>query len=76
LEEQPLNPYFEENGFKSKAAIKNLGSTFIYICVFALLVVQLQLLGFISKYSIKISLMYQWMRDKLIWNGFFAFILS
>jgi hypothetical protein len=36
----------------------------------------LPLLALLSKNSIKISLLYQWMRDKLIWNGFFAFILS
>jgi len=76
LEEQPLNQYFEENDFSSKVAIKNMGSTFVYICIFVLLVLQLPLLAIISKNSIKISLFYQWMRDKLIWNGFFAFIMS
>ena len=58
LEEQPLNPYFEENGFSSKVAIKNLGSTFVYICIFALIVLQLPLLALLSKNSIKISLLY------------------
>jgi hypothetical protein len=71
-----LNPFFEENGFKSKDAIKNLGSSFIYICIFALVLLLLPFLAFLSKFSKRFSLLYQWMKDILIWNGFFAFIMS
>jgi hypothetical protein len=71
-----LNPFFEENGFKSKYAIINLGSSFVYICILTLVILLLPLLAFLSKFSTKISFANQWMRDKIIWNGFFAFVMS
>ena len=48
--DQPLNMYFDENGFESKALIKNLGSTFVYLVLyFILLVILLPLLLVIGR---------------------------
>jgi hypothetical protein len=32
----PLNAYFEMNGYSSKSVILNMGSTFVFIIIFAL----------------------------------------
>lgn len=42
--EEPLNMYFEENGFQSKALIKNLGSTFVYLSLYIVLLCFLALI--------------------------------
>jgi hypothetical protein len=34
-EDTALNPYFEENGFSTRILIKNLGSTFVYLIIYA-----------------------------------------
>ena len=31
FDDQPLNAYFDENGFQSKMSMRNLGSTFVYL---------------------------------------------
>ena len=36
-DDEPLNIYFDENGFGSKMLIKNLGSTFVYLALYSLL---------------------------------------
>lgn len=36
-EDEPLNDYFDINGFSSKSVIKNLGSTFVFLAVFILM---------------------------------------
>ena len=33
-DEEPLNDYFEENGFKSRVLMKNLGSTIVYLALY------------------------------------------
>jgi hypothetical protein len=47
--EQPLNMYFEENGFQSKALIKNLGSTFIYLLLYLVTLCCLPLIKFLGR---------------------------
>lgn len=44
LEEQPINSFFDENGFESRALIKNLGSTFIYLFVLIIATLQIPVL--------------------------------
>ena len=48
--EEPLNMYFEENGFQSKALIKNLGSTFVYLGLYMVLLCFLPLVRLMSRY--------------------------
>jgi hypothetical protein len=76
LEENSLNPYFEENGFSSKMMIKNLGSSLVYTIFLALLLLLLPLLRFLSLYSKWLEGINNWTGEKLIWNGIFYFILS
>jgi len=43
-----LNQYFDENGFSTKVLIKNLGSTFVYMviyCIILLMIPILKILG-------------------------------
>jgi hypothetical protein len=47
--EEPLNMYFEENGFQSKALIKNLGSTFVYLGLYIVLLCFLPLVRLMSR---------------------------
>jgi hypothetical protein len=47
--EEPLNIYFEENGFQSKALIKNLGSTFVYLGLYIILLCMLPLIKLLSR---------------------------
>jgi hypothetical protein len=47
--EEPLNMYFEENGFQSKALIKNLGSTFVYLGIYIILLCFLPLVRLMSR---------------------------
>jgi len=47
--DQPLNLFFDENGFESKALIKNLGSTFVYLVLYMLLVPLLPLIRVIGR---------------------------
>ncbi len=47
--ETPLNIFFEENGFQSKALIKNLGSTFIYLVLYLLTIALLPLLAWLGR---------------------------
>jgi hypothetical protein len=46
-----LNPYFDENGFSTKIVIKNLGSTFVYLILFIVILVLIPVLKVLAKYS-------------------------
>ena len=48
--DRPLNLYFEENGFESTALIKNLGSTFVYLVVYLILLATIVVTSFLGKY--------------------------
>ncbi len=46
--DEPLNDFFDENGFSSKTLIKNLGSTFVYLAIYLvamLLILVFKILG-------------------------------
>lgn len=47
--DESLNMYFEENGFQSKALIKNLGSTFVYLGLYVVLLCSLPLVKFLGR---------------------------
>jgi predicted PurR-regulated permease PerM len=49
-EEKALNDFFEENGFSTKILIKNLGSTFVYLILYLLILIFLPLLKIFAKY--------------------------
>ena len=50
-EDAALNPFFEENGFSTKVLIKNLGSTFVYLVLFILILGLMPLLNIFGKQS-------------------------
>ena len=50
-EDTALNPFFEENGFSTRILIKNLGSTFVYLVLYALALLLLLVLKWFSNYS-------------------------
>lgn len=52
IEDTPLNPFFEENGFQTRILIKNLGSTFIYLLIYVFALLILPFLNLLSLYSI------------------------
>ena len=39
-----LNQYFEENGFSTKVLIKNLGSTFVYMVIYSVILLMIPVL--------------------------------
>jgi hypothetical protein len=43
-EDEALNQYFDENGFSTKVLIKNLGSTFVYIVIYCLILLMIPIL--------------------------------
>ena len=47
-----LNRYFEINGFTSKSLIKNLQSTFIYLILYAFLILLMLLAYILSSFSL------------------------
>jgi hypothetical protein len=47
--EEPINMYFAENGFQSKALIKNLGSTFVYLALYLVLLCLLPLIKLMAR---------------------------
>lgn len=53
INDEPLNDFFDENGFGSKLFMNNIGSTIIYFLIFILMWVILALLNLIAKLSIK-----------------------
>jgi hypothetical protein len=75
-EDTALNPYFEENGFSTRILIKNLGSTFVYLIIYAFGLSLLPLLSWLSKYSNRIFKFHGWLKNQLIWNGVLLFIMS
>jgi hypothetical protein len=75
-DEQPLNPFFQENGFSSKVLIKNLGSTFVYIIILLAILLSLPILYLLGKYFNIISKFHIWLRDRLIWGGIISFLMS
>jgi hypothetical protein len=48
--DQPLNLFFDENGFESMALIKNLGSTFVYLVVYLILLDTIAVTSFLGNY--------------------------
>lgn len=34
IEQEAINPYFDQNGFTSKLLVINLGSSFVYIFIY------------------------------------------
>jgi hypothetical protein len=83
--DQPLNLYFDENGFESKSLIKNLGSTFVYLVLYIFLCVPsvshkfhrskiCSVIFHINSY--RISRISNWLSKQLLWNAVFRFILQ
>ena len=48
---EPLNIYFEENGFTTKILLKNLGSTTLYIAILILSFILIPILQCLGKFS-------------------------
>ena len=48
-DDKPLNIYFDENGFSSLSLIKNLGSTFVYLIVYCLLLGLIPIFSLLGK---------------------------
>jgi len=44
-----LNDFFDENGFSSKILIKNLGSTFVYLALYLVMMALLPLFSILGK---------------------------
>jgi hypothetical protein len=56
--------------------IKNLGSTFVYMILFIFIILLLPVFKFLGKHSDLMLRVYEWMRKKLLWNGFILFLIS
>lgn len=74
--DSPLNTYFDQNGFSSKALIKNLGSTFLYLIgVFASLL-SIPIFGYIGRTKLPVLLKWEKkLKEWMLWNGTIRFIL-
>ena len=47
-EDEALNLYFDENGFSSMSLIKNTGSTFVYLVLYAVFTALIPIIKFVS----------------------------
>lgn len=63
-----LNSFFEENGFSSKFLISNLGSSFVYLTLYCVLLILYLLLSLFSRYASKIDWLGSKLKRKLSWN--------
>lgn len=75
-EDQALNQYFDENGYSTKVLIKNLGSTFVYMVIYCLLLLMIPILKFMSNIFPKLSKAHMWLKQKMLWNATISFILQ
>ncbi|TNV87059.1 hypothetical protein FGO68_gene16087 [Halteria grandinella] len=74
----PLNVYFDMNGFSSTQSVTNLGSTFIFLCLFV------ALHGILLSLKIFKSILgkswldqpIKWLGSKIVWSGTVRFILQ
>ena len=51
VESEPLNDFLGENGFRSALAIKNLGSTFVFLIIYGCIWVLIKLLEQLGRFS-------------------------
>jgi hypothetical protein len=72
----PLNSYFDENGFSTKSALKNLGSTTIYLGILCLLLLQIPLLSICKSKSRCIEYIHSKLSENLLWSGTLKFIFA
>jgi hypothetical protein len=56
-----LNHYFEENGFSTKVLIKNLGSTFVYMLIYILILLIIPILKILGRRVLKFKKAYMWL---------------
>jgi hypothetical protein len=56
-----LNQYFEENGFSTKVLIKNLGSTFVYMVIYILILLIIPILKILGRRVPKFKKAYTWL---------------
>ena len=71
-----LNGFFEENGFQSKSLVRNLGSTFIYICLYLLGYLLIGIFRCCKPASPKLLRFQTWLEKFLLWNSALRFVLQ
>jgi hypothetical protein len=55
-----LNQYFDENGFSTKVSIKNLGSTFVYMVLYCLILLMIPILKILGKRVARLKNAHLW----------------
>ncbi len=79
-EGQGINTFFNENGYSSCIFIVNLGSTFVYLLIYfviMLLLISIRVIRGIICDSIGfLRLFSDWLESKVLWNSVFRFIIQ
>jgi hypothetical protein len=57
---EALNQYFDENGFSTKVLIKNLGSTFVYMVIYCLILLMIPILRILGKRISRLKNAHKW----------------
>lgn len=74
--DEPLNAYFDANGFGSKSVILNLGSTAVLIAVFILLHIIAMVLKPCSKVYPRLGKLKEKLHSSLYWDGSLRFLVQ
>lgn len=75
----PMNQNFNIGGYQSKNALKNMQSTFIFLCCYVFLLFVLFLLDALKRINVygSVSMKVQkWLEEALLWNGVLRFIVQ
>jgi hypothetical protein len=75
-DQDALNGFFDENGFQSKSLVKNLGSTFIYICLYLIGYLLIGIFRCWQPASPRLLRFQAWLEKCLLWNSALRFILQ
>ncbi len=72
IEDEPISDFFADSGFQSMSALRNLGSTLIYLIVylFAFLV-----MGFLKLLN-RGTAVYEGLKKRLMWSSSIRFVIQ
>jgi hypothetical protein len=80
LDEEALSLFFDQNGFSSCIFIVNLGSSFVYLLIYAFILALLFLLRLTRLIScekiICLKSFSDWLEGKILWNSVFRLLIQ
>jgi hypothetical protein len=73
---EPLNSFFDDNGYSSKSFIKNVGSALVFLVIYFALFLILGLLRILGSFSAKSMNLFKKLKKKLFWGLSITLFLS